>query len=176
MADVSVLFGSQSYSLTGNPARNLPWINVTGIQATFSQDVNVDINDLKLSGVSVPTYTIGSFNYDPGTHTATWTLSQAIGADRLSLQIDGDGTASDGNDGVATAGAYLVGGDYNLNFDVLPGDFNDDGVVTVMDTFGVRGHAPGFGLYVLLADLDGDGDVDVTDMNATRQRLGTHLP
>jgi hypothetical protein len=96
----------------------------------------------------------------------------------LTLSLDGDDAAADGNGGICTAsGVYLDGGDYTVNFDVLPGDFNGDGAVTIQDSVGVRNQSPGYGQYVLWADLDGDGDVDLNDINAPRNgRLGWRLP
>jgi hypothetical protein len=175
VADVRVRFGSQSYSLIGND-RILPWTNISAVDITFSQDVVVDANDLRLSGINVRQYG-GTFSYDGAKHTATWKLASAIEADRLTLSLDGDGPSGDGNDGIkSAAGAYLQGGDVALGFRVLAGDYNGDGVVTIQDSVAVRDHSPGYGQYQLWADLDGDGDVDIDDINAPRRRLGKRLP
>jgi hypothetical protein len=175
VADVRVRFGAQSFSLLGN-SRVLPWVNITAIDIAFSQDVVIGPDDLSLAGVRVSLYG-GTFSYDPATRTATWSLAAPIGADRLTLRLDGDAAAADGNDGVRSAGGgFLAGGDYALGFNVLPGDFNGDGVVTIQDSVGVRNHSPAFGAYLIWADLDGDSDVDLADINHPRQRLGTRLP
>jgi hypothetical protein len=172
---VRVRFGNQSYSLIGND-RVLPWTTINRLEVVFSQDVAIDAADLRLNGVSVSQYG-GAFSYNPATRTATLTLGTAIGADRLTLTLDGDGTGPDGNDGVRNlAGAYLAGGDFARSFDVLPGDFNGDGTVTVQDSIGIRNQSPGYGTYLLFADTDGDGDVDLNDINAPRRRLGATLP
>jgi hypothetical protein len=73
-------------------------------------------------------------------------------------------------------GVFLDGGDFSLDMSILPGDFNGDGVVTLLDSVQVRNHSPGFGTYDLFADLDGDGDVDIGDINAARKYINTRLP
>jgi hypothetical protein len=55
---------------------------------------------------------------------------------------------------------------------VLPGDYNGDGSVTILDSTLVRDNAA---KDLLFADLDGDGDVDVDDINYPRRKLGTKL-
>jgi hypothetical protein len=61
---------------------------------------------------------------------------------------------------------------------VLPGDFNDDGVVNSQDLVGVRNEWLGIGgaTYTIFGDLNGDGVVNVTDYNDVRAELGTSLP
>jgi hypothetical protein len=62
--------------------------------------------------------------------------------------------------------------------DVLPGDFNDDGVVGVQDAFAVRNEWLRFNGAVptIFGDINGDGVVDGQDYNAVRAAIGTSLP
>jgi hypothetical protein len=174
VTDVRVRFGSQSHSLLGN-SRNLPWVNIDAVDVVFDQGVVVDMNDLRLGGVQVSQYALQNFNYNQDTRTATWRLASPLVADRLRMSLDGD-DASDGNLGVSSLDAvFLEGGDFLLDFNVLPGDYNGDGVVTIQDSLGIRNRSPGFGLYDIFADLDGDGDVDLDDINHARRRLGSRL-
>ena len=62
--------------------------------------------------------------------------------------------------------------------DVLPGDFNDDGVVNSQDVVGVRnewlrinGAKP-----TIFGDINGDGVVNAADYNDVRTEVGTSLP
>jgi hypothetical protein len=65
---------------------------------------------------------------------------------------------------------------YTRRLDVLPGDVNDDGVVNIQDAILVRNQWLFGAIHTLFADINGDGNVDGTDCNLVRQRLGTKLP
>jgi hypothetical protein len=138
----------------------------------------VDVADLRLTGVRGGLYQLGSFAYNPTTRTGSWSLLSPAAVDRLMLALDGDDSASDGNFGVRTAsGNFLVDGDYSLAFSALEGDFNGDGTVMSGDLVGIRNRMPSFGgAYDLRADIDGDGDVDLNDVNAAKRRVGAKLP
>ncbi len=72
----------------------LPAGNIDQIKVTFSENVTVDQSDLLLTGVNTPSYNVsgGTFSYDPTTFTATWTLPQPIGPDKLMLALNADGS------------------------------------------------------------------------------------
>ena len=68
---------------------------------------------------------------------------------------------------------------YTRRLDVLPGDVNDDGVVTMQDALIVRNEYLGFAavtIPVIFLDVNGDGVVDVNDYNSVRRLIGTKLP
>jgi hypothetical protein len=65
---------------------------------------------------------------------------------------------------------------FNRRLDVLPGDFNDDGVVNSQDMVGVRNEILGLAPVTIFGDINGDGKVDINDYNAVRARLGSTLP
>ena len=70
---------------------------------------------------------------------------------------------------VTIGNAQLTG--YQRELDVLPGDFNDDGVVSSADVTLLNNAtvAP----YNLFADLNGDGLVDTNDGKLARAKIGT---
>src|SRR5262249_31347213 len=105
-------------------------------------------------------------NYGPVTFSGsgtsyTITLAQPINqADLVTITI--------GNTMIAS---------FTRRLDVLPGDFNDDGVVNSQDLVGVRNQWLGFNgaKPTLFGDIDGDGAVNVQDYNAVRAAIGTTL-
>ena len=106
-------------------------------------------------------------NYGPVTISGsgmsyTITLAQPINeADRVTITI--------GNATIAT---------FTRRLDVLPGDFNDDGVVNGQDLVGVHNEWLGINGAVptIFGDINGDGVVNVTDYNDVRKQIGTVLP
>ena len=168
VVDVRVRYGTKSLSLLGL-GRDLPFSTIDAIDLIFSDDVAVSPGELSLTGSNVPSYGLGGVTYDPATKDATWTLPTAIGVDRLLMALDGAAFAGDPTIGVSHFG---------VNFDVLPGDFNGDGMVTGQDLVGVREQVLGTGDPSLIgwADIDGNGVVNLIDYVAVRKRLGTRLP
>ena len=73
------------------------------------------------------------------------------------------------------AGNPLGGGvDFAQTLNVLPGDVSDDGNVASNDMVLVNNARtlP----YNVIDDINGDGIVDINDVNLVRARIGTHLP
>lgn len=61
-----------------------------------------------------------------------------------------------------------------MAFNVLPGDFNGDGVVSSTDMTGVINEIGQ--TYDIWADLNGDGSVTSADGTLARSKIGTKLP
>ena len=67
---------------------------------------------------------------------------------------------------------------FTRQLDVLPGDFNDDGVVNSQDVVGIRNewlHING-AKPTIFGDINGDGVVNAADYNDVRTEVGTSLP
>ena len=115
------------------------------------------------------------FRYDASSFTATWMLSEAVGAGAA-----GPGTAGDRLLIVLRAGGPTGrAGDLERRVDVLPGDANRDGRVNVLDTVGVRNRGfqqRGGDFYSVFHDLDGSGEINVADTLDARNRAFTVLP
>ena len=139
---------------------DLPWLGINRFQITLSQAQTLTPADVTVSSA------IG-VNYGPvtvsGSGTSyTITLAQPINAaDRVTITIVNPGVSM-----------------FNRRLDVLPGDFNDDGVVNSQDMVGIRNEMLGFAGAVptIFGDINGDGVVDIKDYNAVRERIGTTLP
>jgi hypothetical protein len=118
-----------------------------------------------LSAADVTVHSARGINYGPvtisGSGTSyTITLAQPITvADRVTITI--------ANASIAT---------YTRRIDVLPGDFNDDGVVNSQDMVGIRNEILGLVPMTIFGDINGDGKVDINDYNAVRARIGATLP
>jgi hypothetical protein len=139
---------------------DLPWLGITQVTITLSQAETLASTDVTVSSA------IG-LHYGPVTVSGsgtnyTITLANPINkADRVTITI--------GNATIVT---------FTRRLDVLPGDFNDDGVVNSQDMVGVRnewlrinGAVP-----TIFGDINGDGVVNGTDYNDVRKEIGTSLP
>jgi hypothetical protein len=177
----------------------LPWRNVNQLSVTFSRPVAAEQRHLAVRGVNVPAYAVSSFAYDPATRTATWTLAQDVGKDKLNLDLDGDGRTG----GVAgtesgtrlldgewtTGGAFpsgdgAAGGDFRYRINVLPGDVNRSGSVLADDFSAVKSRffrsttapGPAPSAYTLFHDVDGSGSVLADDFSVVKSRFFNALP
>src|SRR5262249_3217741 len=137
---------------------DLPWRDINRLKITLSAAATLTASDVAVDSAT-------GVNYGPvtisGSGTSyTITLAQPINtADRVTITI--------GNASIAT---------FTRQLDVLPGDFNDDGVVNSQDLVGVRNEVLGLAPVTILGDINGDGKVDINDYNAVHARIGTTLP
>ncbi len=158
----SVLFGNQTYNVTGSSRNRLPW-QITGITVVFSKPIGAasvaSLGGITATGIS-----------GLGTNTLTWTLNPT--ADGLySTTLSGAGA----NAITDAAGNDLAGGaGFTQNLKILFGDVNDDGVVNIQDEILVNnGRSQP---YNILLDLNGDFVVDTTDVAISRSQIGNTLP
>ena len=165
-------WGTQKMSLLGL-TRDLPFINIASIEVVFSDSVSVSSSQLSLTGIDTQNYNVGTVNTpSPATtQDATWTLPAALGADRLMLSFLTGVLAPTPTGSVSLA-------PFSMNFNVLPGDVNGDGVVSVTDATTVRNDMPANNgnVYVVWADVNGDGTVDLTDYTLVSNKRNTKLP
>jgi hypothetical protein len=179
--------GSDGYPLIQpSPAvpRPLPWANADSVVLRFSEDVNVQADDLRVTGVRGGAFAVRDFHYDPVTATAAWRLTRPFAADRVVLELDGNAP-----DGVADlAGNRLAGGVTTANwirgFTTLSGDATGDAKVDAADVLTVRRRlattpaSRGIGNYgySVFSDLDGNGRINAIDLWLVRQGVGRTLP
>jgi CSLREA domain-containing protein len=163
-----VLYGNgRSFELIGATRVNLPWA-ITGIQVTFDQAVTGTAGSL--AGLAVGSVT-GS-----GTATLTWTLAAPVLTAVVATQLAATGTNALRNQwGVALDGTNAGGAGgtaYARSLRILAGDFDDDGAVTINDAVKVRNL---IGSSNPFADVNGDGTIDLHDVNFVRSRIGARL-
>lgn len=169
----------------------LPWSNVDQFSIRFSRDVQVDVDDLTLSGRTdqgTLIYDLADFTYDPSTFTATWSVNGPIGPDRLTISLDDELRDSNGNklDGEwdnavssFASGDGLPGGDFVFKVNILPGDVDRSGYVNVMDvvqTFDKQFTRIGMAGYDAMHDVDGSGWINALDVVKVRDRQFGELP
>lgn len=154
---------------------DLPWVNLNRIQIQFNENVHVQESSLTVIGISGKIYPFSDFSYDSATDTATWTLSQSIGRDQISLHLQSTGTnavtdtggaALDGEwtNGVSAypSGNGLAGGDFNFTFNVLPGDIAQVNIVNVQSIAVITAGWLRTGYQS--GDINGDGIVNSQDL------------
>jgi subtilisin-like proprotein convertase family protein len=142
----------------------LSWANITKFEMVFSEGVTVDPTALTLTGSmggNVPL----TLSYDAATRTATWTTAAALGIDRYTLQLSAAGVQDLNGNALASGWAKA--------FAVLPGDFDGSGFVDDADLAGIQANFSRPGLPVnRYADVNGDGRVDVNDLNTAVPNKG----
>ncbi len=183
---------------SGAQLATLPWNDINQIEVVFSENVVVNQSDLLLSGVNTSAYNVsgGTFRYDATTFTATWTLAQSIGPDKLLLALNADGSnpiedaagnrldgewmnpasTADTSGSVYPSGNGTAGGNFDFRFNVLPGDANQDGVVNISDLTALSSQWQQTGQGSLSADFNGDGRVDIGDLVGLASSWQATLP
>jgi Bacterial Ig-like domain (group 3)/Pectate lyase superfamily protein/Dockerin type I domain len=193
------------YQLLGgaNQLAPLPWSNVSTLSVVFSEDVRINRASIGLSMIDPHNameslvlslaFAIAPFSYNSASHTAQWTLSSPLIAheylltvpstaatNSLGLTLDGEWINATGSSPGSQfpSGDGVAGGDFNFRFNVLPGDVDQNGTVTVADLNLVRGrmfNSASAGSYSPFADLDGNGTVSGLDGAIVRHNLSTSL-
>jgi hypothetical protein len=139
---------------------DLPWVGINQLPITLAQATSLAAGDVKVSGITVANY--GPVTISGSGTSYTITFAQPINkADRVTITI--------ANAAIAT---------FTRRLDVLPGDFNDDGVVNSADLTGVRNEILGFNgaAPTVFGDINGDGKVDINDYNLVKKFMFTSLP
>jgi len=157
-----VLFGDQTFELNTSTRNRLPW-QITGIEAVFSKPItHATLNSI----IGVTATEIRGLN----TNALRWKINPiAIGNVSTTL-------LATGSDAIADAVGNALGGGraFSRSFRVLWGDFDDNGIVELLDIAGVTA-AFASGNYHIFADMNGDGVVDADDVRLVTSRVGTVL-
>ena len=144
----------------------LPWLGIDQVIITLNQSETLTPADVTITGVR-------GINYGPvtivqktieldGSVAYTLKLAEPIeAADRVTITI---------------SGANIVA--FTRRMDVLPGDFNDDGVVSQKDVNGVRAELKRLhgAQPTSFGEILGDGTVEQSDYKVVKKRVGTKLP
>ena len=146
---------------------DLPWLGINLLGISLNQPEPLTAADVTISSQR-------GTQYGPVTVTAISTAEVGVPffyaisfarpiekADRITITIAGPGIVS-----------------YTRRLDVLPGDFNDNGVVNNKDITAIRNEWKGkHGAQpTIFGEILGDGTVSADDYNAARKRNGSKLP
>jgi choice-of-anchor C domain-containing protein len=206
------------YAIPAGPRQleALPWtgINQVSIQligGESTSDIIIGRTNLTVTGAGGRQYPVINFRWDYGTRTGTWTLGQPVVADTLVLELDGttpgavrnlrgflDGEWTGGASGSFPSGDGTEGGNFRFRVNVLPGDGDGDGRVSLEDFGAVRLRsgrriedrpgpwaeppAPRVPLaraapaYSIFHDINADGMISALDQSLARRNLFGTLP
>jgi VCBS repeat-containing protein len=145
----------------------LPWAGVTRMEFTFTEDVVVAANALTLTAAGGAAVDFTSA-YDPVTRTLALVRPEGLPIGRYTLRLSGAAV-------VDSAGNALTA-NWAKTFAVLPGDFDGNGRVDNTDLLRIRRNytRPGRVLN-RMADVNGDGVVDVQDYNLASGNRGRRV-
>jgi uncharacterized delta-60 repeat protein len=168
--EVRLYYAPRRYEILTDRATVFGWSNIRKVEVVFSENVSVQQNDLFLTGLA-GAYTFSGFAYNATTFTATWTLAQPIGIDRLNFTLDGTSPT-----GVvdATAGNNL-GADVVRRFGVLPGDLDGNGIVTLTEATTVKKNIGKRYPSPRTVDINGDGTVTNADYLIAKANVGKRI-
>jgi fibronectin-binding autotransporter adhesin len=167
---------------------DLPWTSVDTISIAFSETVNVSQASLTLYDSSDNPTSPTGFSYDATNSIAHWTFASSLAANiwwvglTASTVTDQSGTELDGDwtTGTSTftqgSGDGTPGGDFNFLFNVLPGDVNNNGIVSTGDVLQVKTQLNAtLGANNYRQDINANGVVTTGDVLQAKTHLNTSL-
>lgn len=189
--------GGVGYSIPEGAAQysTLPWEGVDRVNILFDGPVQgtglggaLQPSDFSLTGV-LPTPAITSVSYDGGANRATLHLASPLTSNSILVQVfatkvtDAFGNELDGEfvqqQPSPISGDGVAGGDFLYRFNVLPGDYNRDGSVDILDIEPLRAGlfgTPGDSNYSAFADGNGSAGLNIVDLAAIGNNLSATLP
>jgi fibronectin-binding autotransporter adhesin len=167
---------------------DLPWTSIDTISIAFSEFVNVGISSLTLYDSSNNPTSATSFSYDATNFIAHWTFPSSLAAniwwvgltastvtDQAGTQLDGDWTTGSSTFAQGS-GNGTPGGDFNFLFNVLPGDVNNNGIVSTGDVLQVKTQLNAtLGSNNYRQDINANGVVTTGDVLQAKTHLNTSL-
>ena len=154
----------------------LPWIGMDKLSVRFSRSVpTLEASQLSLRGSNGKEYAstdFTDFSHNLATNTATWTIAESFGTDKLVVDLSGMVDYIDLNG--------LDRPDSQLRVNVAPNDVNQNAGSNLFDTFQIRrriGTSVGDAGYSALHDLDGNGEINRADQILSYSYIfGHNLP
>jgi hypothetical protein len=150
----------------------LPWSNINQISIRVGPGPAPVQGDLALRSGNGITYNVTTFNYDPGTRVATWTLDKPLANFTTTNRQTEDKVNVDFRGGALLQRVHVVPGDANRNGNVAPTDFG-----TVRSAIGRSTVDEGSGgtAYTVYKDINANGNVSPTDIGVVRGNTGANI-
>jgi subtilisin-like proprotein convertase family protein len=184
--------GTNGYAIPDGASQvaGLPWLNLDRIGIAFSEPVTVASGDLSLvdSGFTdEPDPAVVAFNYDAERWVATWDFDRPLSLNKYVVSLAGAvadvaANALDGEwtNGVSrfASGDGAAGGQFAFRFNVVPGDVDGSGKVTLDEAGLVRskvGRLVSSLGYFYRLDVDGSGGITFAESGRTRLLLGSDV-
>jgi uncharacterized delta-60 repeat protein len=165
--EVRLYYGPNRFELLTSRVPILGWSRINRIALVFDQPVSVALGDLTLTGLGGPV-ALGGFAYNAVTRTATWTLAQPLGINRLTMVASGTGIVGQTN-------GLAMGADLVRRFAVLPGDLDGNGIVTLLEANTVKRNIGRRYPNPVNADINGDGTVTNADYLIAKGNVGKRV-
>jgi len=164
----SVGWGTQTANLVTNadglrllPAgrtNSIPWLGVNKITLTLDNPIaSLVAGDISFRSAVNLSYSVQSISGSGTSWTITLANNGIVSPDKLTVTVANSSLAS-----------------FTRRLDVLPGDVNDDGMVSSLDMNLVQKQLT-LG-YVAFFDVDGTGTLTSADVTAVKARIGNKLP
>jgi hypothetical protein len=167
LTSLSVSFFTQTYLIPDNSSRTLPWISLSLILPGFNSGASfLSLSNFSLVGTRFGNYLVGATLFHNSQQLVTIGLADpsVVGSDNWVSIVGKKGDR-----------LTLQFFDTSRSFDVLPGDFDGNGVVNLLDINGIRQIARAGGPYDQFADLNGDGVINGADVSIAVRFAGSKL-
>ena len=157
----------------GRSHATVPWSAVNVLELSFDEAVAAATGDMAVQGQTTGAIATTSVA-GSGSARVAWTVAGTAGG-----FLDRDRYAVAVTDSVTDMAGNALGGGWQSELAVLPGDVNGDGEVGSLDRRDVR-NAYGWEYdaagYSVLADVDGNGSVGSLDRRVVRNHYAQSLP
>ena len=136
----------------------IPWLGVNKITLTLDNPIaSLAAGDISFKSAANLSYSVQSISGSGTSWTITLANNGMVSPDKLTVTVANSSLAS-----------------FTRRLDVLPGDVNDDGMVSSLDMNLVQKQLT-LG-YVAFFDVDGTGTITTADVTAVKARIGNKLP
>ena len=163
---ISVGWGTQTAALVdagsgrllpAGRSMDIPWLGINKLTLNLDQSIaSLTAGSITIKSAAGFSYSVSSVSGSGNTWMINLGGSGLVNADKVTVAVSSGSVAT-----------------YSKRLDVLPGDVNDDGLVSSLDQMLVsRQISVG---YLVMYDVDGDGTLTSNDVTQVKSRIGNKL-